>query len=102
MRPGTRNSGLRRWTRVHRRAAWPRKSMPSALCSIPMAACFSWAAKRGVSYLYHVNDDGTGLRKLLPGPVSFLYAISPDGKAVAVWAANGAWTSRPTTEARRR
>jgi WD40 repeat protein len=39
----------------------------------------------GVYYLYHVNDDGTGLRKLLPGAVSFLYAISPDGKAVAVW-----------------
>jgi len=39
----------------------------------------------GVYYLYHVNDDGTELRKLLPGAVSFLYAISPDGKAVAVW-----------------
>jgi len=39
----------------------------------------------GVYYLYHVNEDGTGLRKLLPGTVSFLYAISPDGKAVAVW-----------------
>ena len=39
----------------------------------------------GVYYLYHVNDDGTGLRKLLPGTVSFLYAISPDGRAVAVW-----------------
>ncbi len=39
----------------------------------------------GVYYLYHVDDDGTGLRKLLPGAVSFLYAISPDGRAVAVW-----------------
>jgi len=39
----------------------------------------------GVYYLYHVNDDGTGLRKLLPGAVSFLYAISPDGSAVALW-----------------
>jgi eukaryotic-like serine/threonine-protein kinase len=39
----------------------------------------------GVMYLYHVNEDGTGLRKLLLGPVSFLYSISPDGKAVAVW-----------------
>ncbi|MDP9170010.1 MAG: protein kinase [Acidobacteriota bacterium] len=39
----------------------------------------------GVYYLYHVNDDGTGLKKLLPGTISFLYAVSPDGKAVAVW-----------------
>ncbi len=39
----------------------------------------------GVYYLYHVNEDGTGLRKLLPGAVSFLYSISPDGKDVAVW-----------------
>ncbi|HEX4135948.1 MAG TPA: protein kinase [Bryobacteraceae bacterium] len=44
--------------------------------------------ERGVYYLYHVNDDGTGLRKLLPTQISFLYAISPDGKAVAVWATN--------------
>jgi eukaryotic-like serine/threonine-protein kinase len=41
--------------------------------------------EKGVYYLYHVNDDGTGLRRLFPGAVSFLYAISPDGKAVAVW-----------------
>ena len=41
--------------------------------------------EKGVYYLYHVNDDGTGLRRLFPGTVSFLYAISPDGKAVAVW-----------------
>jgi Tol biopolymer transport system component/predicted Ser/Thr protein kinase len=41
--------------------------------------------EKGVYYVYHVNDDGTGLRKLLPGTVSFLYAISPDGREVAVW-----------------
>ena len=46
-------------------------------------------AESGVAYLYHVNDDGTELRKLLTDPVYFLYAISPDGNAVAMWAANG-------------
>jgi WD40 repeat protein len=39
----------------------------------------------GVAYLYHVNEDGTGLKKLLPDPVEFLYAVSPDGKALSVW-----------------
>ena len=43
----------------------------------------------GRSYLYHVNDDGTGLRMLLPEPIAFLYSISPDGNAVAVWTASG-------------
>jgi hypothetical protein len=43
----------------------------------------------GVPYLYHVNDDGTGLQKLFPRSVLFLYAVSSDGKAVAVWAENG-------------
>jgi Tol biopolymer transport system component/predicted Ser/Thr protein kinase len=47
-------------------------------------------AENGIEYLYHVNDDGTGLRKLLPEPVLFLYAVSPDGNAVAVWTASGA------------
>src|SRR3984885_2755492 len=46
-------------------------------------------AENGIAYLYHVNDDGTGLRKLLTEPVLFLYAISPDGNAVAVWSASG-------------
>jgi eukaryotic-like serine/threonine-protein kinase len=46
---------------------------------------FAGGGEEGVYYLYHVNEDGTGLQKLLPGTVSYLYAISPDGKAVAVW-----------------
>ena len=40
---------------------------------------------RGVAFLYHVNLDGSGLRKLFSTPVSFLYAVSPDGRALAVW-----------------
>jgi Tol biopolymer transport system component len=47
-------------------------------------------AENGVAYLYHVNDDGSGLRKLFTEPVLFLYAISPNGNAVAVWTASGA------------
>ena len=43
----------------------------------------------GLFHLYHVNDDGSGLRPLLQGQVRFLYAISPDGKAVAVSTENG-------------
>ncbi len=43
----------------------------------------------GVYYLYQVNEDGTGIIRLLPGPVAFLYSISPDGNAVAVWTASG-------------
>jgi eukaryotic-like serine/threonine-protein kinase len=43
----------------------------------------------GAPYLFHVNDDGTGMQKLFPRSVLFLYSVSSDGKAVAVWADNG-------------
>ena len=42
--------------------------------------------EKGVAYLYHINEDGTDRKKLLPTPVLYLYSVSPDGKAVAVWA----------------
>jgi Tol biopolymer transport system component len=41
--------------------------------------------ENGAAYLYHINEDGTGQKKLFPAPVLYLYSISPDGKAVAVW-----------------
>jgi serine/threonine protein kinase len=36
-------------------------------------------------FLYRVKEDGSGLQKALPDPVSYVYDISPDGKAVAAW-----------------
>ena len=48
-----------------------------------------FVGEEGGNYsLYHVNDEGSGFQKLLPGSVLFLYDVSPDGKAVAVWAQN--------------
>jgi eukaryotic-like serine/threonine-protein kinase len=42
--------------------------------------------QRGASRLYHVDDDGEKLRQLVDTPVSFLYAVSPDGRGLALWA----------------
>lgn len=41
----------------------------------------------GTKYLYRVKEDGSGLRKVLPDPMLFLYAISPDGESFAAWEA---------------
>jgi eukaryotic-like serine/threonine-protein kinase len=41
--------------------------------------------ERGSPFLYHIREDGSGLRKVLPQPITFLYAVSPEGKAIAVW-----------------
>jgi Tol biopolymer transport system component len=35
--------------------------------------------------VYRVNQDGAGLRKAIPDPVSFAYQVSPDGKFVGAW-----------------
>jgi eukaryotic-like serine/threonine-protein kinase len=36
-------------------------------------------------FLYHINIDGSGLQKVLPNEILFLYDVSPDGKWLAVW-----------------
>jgi len=36
-------------------------------------------------FIYRVREDGSGLQKAIPNP-SYAYDVSPDGKAVAVWA----------------
>jgi Tol biopolymer transport system component len=40
---------------------------------------------RGAPFLYHIREDGSGLAKVLPQPMTFLYAVSPDGNAIAIW-----------------
>ena len=39
-------------------------------------------------FLYHINTDGSGLQKIMPNQVLFLYDVSPDGKWLAVWEEN--------------
>jgi len=39
-------------------------------------------------FLYHVNMDGSELRRVVPNQVLFLYDISPDGKWLGVWEEN--------------
>ncbi len=41
--------------------------------------------EKGVAYLYHINEDGTDQKTVLPTPVLYLYSVSPHGEAVAVW-----------------
>ena len=36
-------------------------------------------------FLYHVNVDGSGLQRVVPNQVLFLYDVSPDGKWLAAW-----------------
>jgi serine/threonine protein kinase len=39
----------------------------------------------GDMFLQRIQADGTGLHRIIPDPVIFFYAISPDGKWVAAW-----------------
>jgi serine/threonine protein kinase/sugar lactone lactonase YvrE len=41
-----------------------------------------------IPFLYHVNTDGSGLQKVVPNRILFLYDVSPDGKWLAVWEEN--------------
>ena len=45
---------------------------------------FAAQEKQG-TFVYRVQGDGTGLQRVLPTPVLFLYSISPDGKYLAAW-----------------
>jgi len=37
------------------------------------------------TYLQKINADGTGLRRVAPQGILFLYSVSPDGKWLAAW-----------------
>jgi hypothetical protein len=51
----------------------------------PAGGVFLVGGERGSPYLHHISEDGTGLRRVLAHPVTFLYAVSPDGQAIALW-----------------
>jgi serine/threonine protein kinase/Tol biopolymer transport system component len=46
---------------------------------------FFAAQEKDGTFIYAVQDDGTGLKRAIPSPVYFLYGVSPDGKQLAVW-----------------
>jgi serine/threonine protein kinase len=39
------------------------------------------------NYIYRMKEDGTGQEKLIPDPVIYLLAVSPDGQWIVVWVA---------------
>ncbi|MBI3696435.1 MAG: serine/threonine-protein kinase [Acidobacteria bacterium] len=36
-------------------------------------------------FLYRTQEDGSGLQRVVPNPVVYLYDVSPDGKGLAAW-----------------
>jgi Tol biopolymer transport system component/predicted Ser/Thr protein kinase len=41
--------------------------------------------ERGAPFLYRIQEDGSGLQKVLPTPISFVWDVSPDGSALGLW-----------------
>ena len=37
------------------------------------------------TFVYHVKEDGSDLRRVIPQAVFFLYGVSPDGKHLVAW-----------------
>src|ERR1700733_9692995 len=56
-----------------------------ALFGVQNDVYFVGGETTAVPFLYHVNSDGSGLRRVVPNQVVFLYDVSPDGKWLAVW-----------------
>jgi eukaryotic-like serine/threonine-protein kinase len=50
--------------------------------------------ERGAPFLYRIEEDGTGVQKLPPHPVAFIYDASPDGKALALWQEDAVFVHR--------
>jgi hypothetical protein len=38
-----------------------------------------------IKFLYRIQEDGSGLQRMVQEPVKFLYDVSPDGKWLAAW-----------------
>jgi serine/threonine protein kinase len=51
----------------------------------PDGGVFFVGGHPGDMFLQRIQADGTGLHRIIPDRVVFLYAISPDGKWVAAW-----------------
>ncbi len=51
----------------------------------PQGGVLFVGGERGTPFLYRVSLDGTGLQKVFPRNVSFLYSVAPSGHAVALW-----------------
>ena len=51
----------------------------------PAGGIFFDGGKRGSEFLYHMQEDGGEVHKVLPQPITFLYSVSPGGSEVAVW-----------------
>jgi Tol biopolymer transport system component len=51
----------------------------------PRGGVFFVGGERGSPFLWHVQEDGGQLQKVASMPVTFIYSVSPDGKAVALW-----------------
>lgn len=43
------------------------------------------ATEDGQRFVYRVNENGSGLHKAMPDPVTELYDVSPNGTALAAW-----------------
>jgi serine/threonine protein kinase/Tol biopolymer transport system component len=51
----------------------------------PKGGVFFVGGERGSPFLWHVQEDGSQLQKVTSMSVIFIYSVSPDGKAVALW-----------------
>jgi len=68
-------------------------SAPRRLTSMDSLTCFFGVGgdvfflggEGAVKFLYRIQEDGSGLQKVVEDPVKFLYDVSPDGKWLAAW-----------------
>ena len=56
----------------------------------PAGGVYFVGGSRGSPHLHHIKEDGTGVRRVVPQPIMFMYAVSPGGEAIAVWDGAGA------------